>query len=144
MKVGVVIGVFLMFSTVFGSSGTLKPEEIQWRGRIAGTYSGTLFASGYNMPVETTFYFEGGVLLGEYIMNEEGTLTPGELTDIQFTVDHTVTCTWVDKYGSGMASFTFTGDCSGFAGWWTTDENAESYQWWGSKEDLDMQQVLED
>ncbi len=122
---------------VAGDSEERKPEITDWNQEIAGTYTGTLFASGYDMPVVTTFYFENEVLCGEYVMDEDGTMTPGQLTDIIFTQGRTIECRWVDSYGTGPASFTFTADVSGFAGFWNTDEGTDDYTWWGSKHPLD-------
>lgn len=144
MRSGSVILILLLVSMGFAGSEKPVSEEALWQSQIEGTYTGTLFASGYDMPVETTFYYQDDTLLGEYVMDEQGTLTAGVLTDITIERNRSISCTWVDKYGSGPASFTFTHDSSGFAGWWGTDDSEEGYQWWGSKEDLDLQQVLAD
>lgn len=125
---------------VAGGTGERTPEVTHWNQEIAGTYTGTLFASGYDMPVVTTFYFENQALYGEYVMDEDGTMSPGQLTDIMFTQGHTIECRWIDRYGTGSASFTFTADVSGFAGFWNTDEGTDEYTWWGSKHSMDAEE----
>lgn len=138
MKLKSVLLIMSLFSlAVADGTEERKLEVTNWNQEIAGTYTGTLFASGYDMPVVTTFYFENEVLCGEYVMDEDGTMTPGQLTDIIFTQGHTIECRWVDSYGTGSASFTFTADVSGFAGFWNTDEGTVEYTWWGSKHPLD-------
>ncbi|MCK5841587.1 MAG: hypothetical protein KAH31_05445 [Candidatus Sabulitectum sp.] len=130
----------LFLLAVAGGGEEKKPEVTHWHQDIVGTYPGTLFAGGYDMPVVTTFYFEDEVLYGEYVMDEGGTLTPGQLTDITFTQGHTIECRWMDRYGTGSASFTFTADVSGFAGFWNTDDGTDEFTWWGSKEPVDVNQ----
>ena len=119
--------VIILFSLSHADgSGGLKPQNVPVPSRIAGVYTGTLFASGYDM--------QGEVLQGDYVMNENGTMTPGRLTHITFSGSFTIECTWEDKYGEGPASFTFSDDYSGFTGWWGTDSGRDIYDWWGQKE----------
>lgn len=136
--------VMVLFSFSYAvDNDDLKPRAMDRLQDIAGTYAGTLFASGYDMPVVTTFYWQGDTLCGEYIMDEEGTMTTGQFTGITFTQDHTIVCQWTDVYGTGPASFTFTDDYSGFAGYWSSD-GIDGYNWWGSKEPLDdLQQTIQ-
>ena len=127
----------VLFSfAIAGDNELLKPWALEVNQEITGTYTGTLFAGGYDMPVVTTFCWQGETLCGEYIMDEEGTMTPGQFTGITFTESHTIVCRWADIYGTGPASFTFTDDFSGFAGYWSSD-GTDGYSWWGSKEPLD-------
>lgn len=125
-------------------AGGLKSHENQAQSLIQGTYSGTLFASGYDMPVVTTFYIMNGVIRGEYVMDENGTMTPGQLTHITFSGRSTIECTWEDKYGAGPASFTFADDYSGFTGWWGVENGEDMYNWWGDREPDDIQQQVRD
>lgn len=133
-----IMSLFLL--AVAGGTGEKEPEVTHWRQQIVGTYTGTLFSSGYDMPVVTTFYYENEVLYGEYVMDEDGTMTPGQLRDITFAQGHTVECRWVDMYGTGSVSFTFTADVSGFAGFWNTDDGTNEFAWWGSKDTIDANQ----
>lgn len=135
----------LFFSLSFSAEAQgLKPTVAEEYNRIEGIYTGTLFASGYDMPVETTFYLQDGVLHGEYIMNEKGTMTPGQLTRITFSGSSTIECIWEDKYGEGPASFTFSEDYSSFTGFWGTDNGVDRYIWWGAKEHEQVQHLLRD
>lgn len=127
-----------------GGNDGLKPQNALVSSQIEGAYTGTLFASGYNMPVVTTFFLQGGVLRGEYVMDENGIMTPGRLTGITFSGSFTIECTWEDKYGAGPASFTFSDDYSGFSGWWGSDSGADMYNWWGQKELNEIQQPVRD
>ena len=130
------ISVMMVFSVMVYAHGDagLKPGAPDLAGQIRGVYTGTLFSSGYDMPVETTFYYSEGQLVGEYVMDENGTLTPGLLTRITVSDGFTVNCTWIDKYGEGPASFTFSHGFSSFTGWWGTETGEGRYSWWGSKE----------
>lgn len=108
-----------------------SPVKTSFPQGIQGTYSGSLFSSGYDMPVETAFFLRDGVITGEYIMNDDGTLIPGTLEDFRTAGPFTLECTWHDIYGSGPARFTFSGDMMSFTGWWGTGEDTEEYYWRG-------------
>lgn len=132
--------VLLVFPVSLAASGKEHPE-----GNLesaTGSYGGSLWASGYDMPVETSFSFQGGVFTGEYLMDENGTLTPGVFTDFRITGELTVECTWTDVYGSGPASFTFNDDFTAFTGWWAVDGEGERYYWQGARELTDIQLPL--
>ncbi|HOP27256.1 MAG TPA: hypothetical protein PLM22_06680 [Candidatus Sabulitectum sp.] len=109
------------------------PAKTDFPAGILGAYSGSLLASGYDMPVETRFFMGDGELVGEYMMDENGTLTAGTLTDITVAGPLTIECVWHDIYGSGPASFTFSEDLLTFAGWWSTADGTEEYYWRGSR-----------
>ncbi len=134
----------ILFAQAFAGTDQLKSNTVEWYSDIAGTYYGTLFASGYYMPVVTTFFFEDDVLHGEYVMNEEGTMTQGELINITFGEDYLITCMWTDKYGSGPVFFVFTDNCAGFEGYWSSDSGPASYNWRGHKEEVETQQMISD
>jgi hypothetical protein len=136
MRITGILAFIVLYSTVSAGTDDQKPRSTYSLEEIEGTYTGTLLGSGYDMPVVTTFYYEDGILCGEYIMDEEGTMTPGQLSNITFTQNRTIECRWTDKYGSGPASFTFTDNFSGFAGYWSS-EGAVGYYWWGSREPLE-------
>ncbi len=124
------------------ATGPLKtPSPIQGFDQIAGTYSGSLFSSGYDMPVETAFFIRDGVITGEYIMNENGTLIPGTLDAFRAAGPFTLECTWHDIYGSGPAGFTFSGDMMSFTGWWGTGEDPEEYYWRGYRSRTEPDQL---
>ena len=146
MKIRAILGITVLFSTMFaGVNGKVNPEDIGRHDRILGTYTGTLFANGYDMPVVTTFYLQGDMLCGEYVMDEDGTMTTGQFSSIEFLHENTIRCRWIDIYGTGPASFTFTDDFSGFAGYWSSETGAETYHWWGSREPLEeIRQSLQD
>ncbi len=138
-----ILTVFLLLQASAGAV-QLKPTMAQWYSDIAGTYTGTLFSAGYDIPVETTFFFEDGVLLGEYVMDEDSTLSRGDLSSILFGEEYLLTCTWTDIYGSGPVSFVFTDNCTGFAGFWSSGNDSSSYNWWGEKEETEFQQPVRD
>lgn len=131
MKPGA-FAVLLLFTMANAGSENLKPSEVQLHWDAEGTYTGTLY-TGYDIPVVTTFFYQGEDLIGEYVMDENGTMTPGQLINITFVSAHTIECRWVDVYGTGPASFTFADDFAGFTGWWGTDEGLEEYNWWGAR-----------
>lgn len=134
----------LLFSQAFAGSELLKSNTAEWHSNIAGTYEGTLFAAGYDMPVTTTFYIEDGVLHGEYLMDENGTMTPGSFSNISLDEQNLLTCTWTDEYGSGPVMFVFAENCSGFAGCWSSSPGSTEYNWWGTEEETEIQQLIRD
>ena len=68
-----------MFSQVFPGGDSVKPTRVEWHSDIAGTYSGTLYSAGRDIPVETIFHFEDAAVLGEYLMDEDSILTRGSM-----------------------------------------------------------------
>ncbi len=140
-----ILSVLLICSVLFaGNSDNLKPHGSNWQQDIPGTYEGTLFAAGYDMNVTTTFYLEDGVLHGEYLMDENGTMTPGSFSNISLDEQNLLTCTWTDEYGSGPARFVFADNCTGFAGYWSSSSGSTPYNWWGTKEEAEIQQLIRD
>ena len=132
----------VIFAQAFAGTEQINSNTAEWYSDIAGTYYGTLFSSGLYFSVVTTFFFEDDVLHGEYVMREEGTLTPGAFSEITFGEDYLVTCMWTDKHGSGPVYFVFTENCIGFSGFWSSSCDPASYTWTGRKEEVETQQMI--
>ena len=122
----------MILSLAFGSSFAQSDAPQA----IIATYEGLVF-NGDNMdPILTTFIIEDGKKLkGTYVIEDEEGFESGTLTDCTLEGTYTVTCTWKDKYGAGVARILFSADYRAFNGFWGETSDTTFQPWNGVRKE---------
>lgn len=105
---------------------------------VDGLYCGTAWSGGRLVEVRTRLTTRtDGLLDGTYEFADNGETTPGTVREYIRRHDRMRTLIWVDKYGTGQATFNFNETGKAFDGLWGILKDKPSFRWDGKRCDVE-------
>ena len=107
--------------------------------KIGGVYCGEAESGGEMVEVRTRLdVAPSGLISGSYLFADKGETTPGDIAQYVAGVGPTRTLVWRDRYGSGLARFTFDAEGDSFVGAWGVDLEEPTRPWNGRRCDMPL------